>query len=74
MPKLPALTGREVVSKLERLGFRKIRQRGSHVAMKCDEKEAITTVPVHSGKTIKRKTLASILKQSKVTLEEFLEA
>jgi predicted RNA binding protein YcfA (HicA-like mRNA interferase family) len=34
MPKLPHLSGAEVQRVLERLGFMKVRQTGSHVVMK----------------------------------------
>ena len=34
MPKLPILTGAEVIRALERLGFSVVRQRGSHIVMR----------------------------------------
>jgi predicted RNA binding protein YcfA (HicA-like mRNA interferase family) len=33
MPKLPKVSGRRVVAALERLGFVRVRSRGSHVVM-----------------------------------------
>ncbi|MCX7011622.1 MAG: type II toxin-antitoxin system HicA family toxin, partial [Candidatus Sumerlaeota bacterium] len=59
MPKLPRVTGTQLVHALERAGFVQVRQRGSHVQLRRTEPDGrITTfpVPVHSGKTIKQGT------------------
>jgi predicted RNA binding protein YcfA (HicA-like mRNA interferase family) len=34
MPKLPRISSREAIRVLERLGFEKVRQTGSHVVLK----------------------------------------
>lgn len=34
MPRLPHLSGREIVTALQRLGFAAVRQRGSHIVMR----------------------------------------
>jgi len=47
MPKLPALKSSEVVRALERAGFIRARQRGSHLRMKRGN--LAVTVPMHSG-------------------------
>lgn len=70
MPRLPVLSGQEVVQKLERLGFRRVRQRGSHVVMRRDEAGCV--VPLH--KEIKIGTLAGILRQAGLSADEFIEA
>ena len=46
MPKLPHVSGAAVVRALERLGFEKIRQSGSHVIMRRGAKGRV--VPMHS--------------------------
>jgi predicted RNA binding protein YcfA (HicA-like mRNA interferase family) len=73
MPKLPRISSREAIRALERLGFEKVRQTGSHVVMKrvSEEGEIGCVVPVH--RELKIGTLSSILKQAKVTVEEFME-
>ena len=45
MPKLPVLSGREMIRALERLGFRQSRQRGSHVTLRRESK--VCVVPLH---------------------------
>ena len=70
MPKLPRVSGAEVVRALERLGFRKIRQSGSHVILKQEPRGCV--VPMHSE--VKTGTLAGVLRQAEVSPEEFTEA
>jgi predicted RNA binding protein YcfA (HicA-like mRNA interferase family) len=70
MPKLPVLSGAQVVRALERLGFQQVRQRGSHVVMR---KGSIgTVVPLH--REVKTGTLAGILRQAQLSQDEFLGA
>ncbi|ABB56900.1 type II toxin-antitoxin system HicA family toxin [Synechococcus elongatus] len=73
MPKLPRVSSREVIRALERLGFVLIRQTGSHVVLKkvTAEGEIGCVVPVH--RELKVGTLNSILKQAKVTIEDFID-
>ena len=42
MPKLPRVSGAETIRVLERLGFRQVRQRGSHVVLKRVGPEGVT--------------------------------
>ena len=70
MPKLPVLSGKDVVRALERLDFELGRQRGSHVIMQ--RKSVGCVVPLH--KEIKSGTLAGIIRQAQLTQNEFLRA
>lgn len=70
MPKLPILSGAEVVRALVRLGFEQTRQRGSHVVMR--KGSVGTVVPLH--KEVKTGTLAGILRQAQISQDEFLGA
>ncbi|RME50331.1 MAG: type II toxin-antitoxin system HicA family toxin [Caldilineae bacterium] len=70
MPELPVLKSRQVVSALEKAGFRAVRQRGSHLQMKRGN--LLVTIPIHRG-DVKRYVLRSILRQAQMTLEEFRE-
>ena len=72
MSKLPALTGKEIVSLLKKAGFIVERQRGSHVFLKHEDGRA-TVVPVHSGETIGPGLLSKILRNMEMTKEELLE-
>ena len=69
MPKLRRVSGKETIRALERLGFKQVRQRGSHVILK---KETIgCVVPLHRQLAIG--TLKGILKQAHLTTEQFME-
>ena len=70
MPKLPHVSGAEIQRALERLGFNKVRQSGSHVVMKREWRGCV--VPMHSE--VKVGTLAGLLRQAEVSSEEFLLA
>ena len=70
MPKLPVLSGAEVIKAMERLGFVQIRQRGSHVVLRRGSDG--TVVPLH--REVKTGTLAGILRQAGVTQDEFFGA
>ncbi len=72
MTKLPALTGKEIVSTLTKAGFVTERQRGSHVFMKHSDGRA-TVVPVHSGETIGPGLLLKILRDVEMTRDDFLK-
>jgi len=69
MPKLPRTSGAAIVKALERLGFAKIRQSGSHVIMRRGPKGCV--VPMHSE--VKVGTLAGILRQADISLDEFTD-
>lgn len=72
MSKLPSLTGREVISALDRAGFEVIRVRGSHHFLLHSDGRR-TVIPVHSGETIGPGLLAQILRDCQLTREEFRE-
>ncbi|MGH8509316.1 MAG: type II toxin-antitoxin system HicA family toxin [Gammaproteobacteria bacterium] len=67
MPKLPRLSGAAIVTAFQRLGFEKVRQSGSHVVMRRGSEGCV--IPLHAE--VKVGTLAGILRQAKVTTEEF---
>ena len=69
MPKLPRSSGAAIVKALERLGFAKVRQSGSHVIMRRGPKGCV--VPMHGE--VKVGTLAGILRQADISPEEFTD-
>ncbi len=74
-PKVPQVSGEEVIKALQRLGFEPVRQHGSHVVLKKQlyNREVGCVVPLHRGRNIAVGTLRSILRQAEITLEDFLE-
>jgi predicted RNA binding protein YcfA (HicA-like mRNA interferase family) len=73
MPKLRRVSGEEAIRALERLGFKRVRQRGSHVILKKETPQGSIgcVVPLHRELAIG--TLHGILQQAKVLVEEFTE-
>lgn len=73
MAKLPVLKPREVIRRLEALGFVEVRQRGSHKQFRHEDGR-VTTVPVHHGRDLSPLLLRQICKDIKLPIEEFLQA
>jgi predicted RNA binding protein YcfA (HicA-like mRNA interferase family) len=71
--KLRVLSGQEVCAILEKHGFLRIRQRGSHILMQRVTADGTTTVPVPDHKELRIGTLQSIIRQSGVPRREFEE-
>ena len=71
--KLLQISGKELVKILSKLGFETVRQRGSHVRLekKTNGETIKLTVPLHSQ--LKKGTLSRIIKDSKISEEEFSE-
>jgi predicted RNA binding protein YcfA (HicA-like mRNA interferase family) len=73
MPKLPVLSGKELIKLIENLGFVETRQKGSHIRLHCQDGR-VTTVPVHSNKEIPKGLLRKIIREDlQISLEEFVE-
>jgi len=67
----PVLKPQEVVRLLTVLGFREVRQRGSHKQFRHDDGRA-TTVPFHSGRDISPILLRQIAADIHLTVNELL--
>jgi len=71
-PKLPALTDRQIIARLKKLGFVFYRQaKGSHEIWRHPDGRW-TMVPRHAGKTISRRTMKAILKDIGLSGDDFL--
>jgi len=68
--KLPVVSGDEVIRALVKIGFRVIRQRGSHVYLKHQDGRS-TVVPAHKGTDLDRGLLKKILRDTEISREEF---
>ena len=72
--KLPSLSGKEIISFLQKEGFVIKRQKGSHVTLykRIPERGLYVTVPLHGNKEILPGTLLSIIRQAGMSKEEFI--
>ena len=73
MSKVPSLNYERVVNALQRAGFVVVRQRGSHIRMQKHLPNELLKIMVVAHKPIKRSTLAKLLKDARITLDEFIK-
>jgi len=72
VPKLPVVSGMEVIKALAKIGYEVDHQTGSHMILRCREApHRRLTVPMH--KEIAKGTLRTIIRQAGLTVEEFAE-
>lgn len=70
MAKLVPISGRKLCKLLEKLGFEKIRHVGSH-ARYAHSNGRKTVVPVHGDEELGKGLLIEILKQIKISREDY---
>ena len=70
MTRLVPISGKKLCKILEKLGFEKIFGKGSHVRFRHPDGRR-TVVPVHSGEEIGISLLSEILRQIKLSREEY---
>ena len=70
MSKLTPAKPGDVIKILEKLGFKRIRQSGSHAVFYHPDGRW-TTVPIHKGKDVAKGTLHKILKDVGFSYQEF---
>ena len=71
MTQVPSLSYGRIIRALRRDGWVVVRQRGSHIRLQkqtCDKLLKLT-VPAH--RPVKRSTLAHILKQAELSIDDF---
>ena len=70
MSALPRVSGREVVKALQKVGYERDRQRGSHIVLRqTASPHRRITVPDH--KEVAKGTLRAIIRQAGLSLDEF---
>lgn len=72
MGSIPVLKPREVIARLERLGFVEVRQRGSHKQFRHADGR-VTTVPMHAGRDLSPSLLRQICRDIHMPVGEFVE-
>ena len=71
--KVPSLPYTKIVHALQREGWTVVRQRGSHIRLQKHDGDEVLKLTIPSHRPVKRSTLAHILKQARIDVEEFLE-
>ena len=70
MVKLVPISGKKFCKILEKLGFKKIYGRGSHIRFKHSDGRR-TVIPVHENEDLGKGLLREILRQIKMSKEEY---
>ncbi|MBU1022777.1 type II toxin-antitoxin system HicA family toxin [bacterium] len=72
MTKMPDITGRKLIRALKRDGWTVKSQKGSHFKLVKEGYRNFVVVPVHSGLTIPKGTLAIILRGAGLSVDELV--
>lgn len=70
MPRIAPIDPYKLIKLLNKLGFKPIRQRGSHVIL-INEQGIRIVVPVHPGKKLKPGLIRVIITEAGLTREEY---
>ena len=70
MAELPRISGNNAIKVFESLGFKVVRQKGSHVVLRKDDRGCV--IPVHKELAIG--TLRNAIKQAGISADEFINA
>ena len=70
MAELPRISGNNAIKVFESLGFKVVRQKGSHIVLRKNDRGCV--IPVHKELAIG--TLRSVIKQAGITADEFINA
>lgn len=73
MSKVPNLPYTQIIAALQRDGWVIVRQRGSHIRLEKELPSEVLKLTVPAHRSVKRSTLAKILKQARIEIDRFLE-
>lgn len=68
MPELPHISGNEAINVFERMGFKVVQQRGSHVVLRKEDRGCV--IPIHKELAIG--TLRNAIKQAGIIDVDFI--
>ncbi len=73
-PKLPVVSGQQLIRALEKFGYVAVRQKGSHVRLRhqTDPRRSPLSVPLHSA--VATGLLRRILRDAQITVQQLLDA
>ncbi len=71
MAKLPVISGREAVKVFELIGYRVVRQKGSHFRLRDDQNELHRPLTIPNHKELKQGLLRALIRDANLTVGEF---
>ncbi len=72
MSKMPSLSYDKIIKALQRDGWVTVRTKGSHIRLQKHVANETLKLTVPAHQQVKRSTLAHILKQARLTIDDFL--
>jgi predicted RNA binding protein YcfA (HicA-like mRNA interferase family) len=73
MSRLPAASGQEAVRVFERIGYRVVRRRGSHIRLRDETHSNHLPLTVPDHKTLKPGLLRRLIRDAGLSVEQFTE-
>ena len=73
MPKLPIISGREACKRFAKIGYRRVRQRGSHMRLIHTTNSARTPLTIPNHPELGKGLLRKLIRDAEITLEKFME-
>ena len=70
--KLPAISGKDATKVFEKIGYRVVRQKGSHVRLRDDKNQFHKPITIPNHKVLKHGLLRMLIKDANLTVEMFL--
>ncbi|MCK4673000.1 type II toxin-antitoxin system HicA family toxin [candidate division WOR-3 bacterium] len=70
MSKLKIVSASKLEKLILRLGFKKVRRKGSHVFYRHPDGR-ITTIPHHKGRVLARPLIREILREIEISIEDY---
>jgi predicted RNA binding protein YcfA (HicA-like mRNA interferase family) len=71
--KIPSLPYDRIIRALQRDGWTVVRQRGSHIRLQKRVSDEVLKITIPAHRPVKRSTLAHILKQARLSVDDFLK-
>jgi predicted RNA binding protein YcfA (HicA-like mRNA interferase family) len=72
MTKVPSLPYERIMRALQRNGWVIVRQKGSHIRLHKHTAAEVLKLTIPAHRPVKRSTLAHILRQARLSLDDFL--
>jgi predicted RNA binding protein YcfA (HicA-like mRNA interferase family) len=71
-PKLPVISGQELIRALSKFGYAQVRQKGSHVRLRDLSDAHRRSIPIPLHPSIAFGTLKQILRDARITVDQLL--
>jgi predicted RNA binding protein YcfA (HicA-like mRNA interferase family) len=70
--KLPIISGKDAIRVFDKIGYKVVRQKGSHIRLRDDNNQFHKPLTVPNHKVLKPGLLRMLIKDSGLTIESFL--